>query len=61
MQSPALVDRIVDFARTVSPLLEWGWAAADDQVPPPPPIRKLAGRCRNPISSRLGSERTGNQ
>jgi uncharacterized protein (TIGR02453 family) len=42
MQSPALVDRIVDFARTVSPLLEWGWAAADDQVPPPLPIRKLA-------------------
>jgi uncharacterized protein (TIGR02453 family) len=40
MQSPALVDRIVDFARTVLPLLEWGWAAVDDEVPPPLPIRK---------------------
>ena len=42
MQSPALVDRIADFARTVLPLLEWGWAAADDEVPPPLPIRKPA-------------------
>jgi uncharacterized protein (TIGR02453 family) len=42
MQSPALVDRIVDFARTALPLLEWGWAAADDDVPPPLPIRKPA-------------------
>jgi uncharacterized protein (TIGR02453 family) len=42
MQSPALVDRIVDFARTVLPLLEWGWAAADDEVPPPLLIRKPA-------------------
>jgi len=42
MQSPALVDHIVDFARTVLPLLEWGWAAADDEVPPPLPIRKPA-------------------
>jgi uncharacterized protein (TIGR02453 family) len=40
MQSPALVDRIVDFAHTVLPLLEWGWAAADDEVLPPLPIRK---------------------
>ena len=40
MQSPALVDRIVDFARTVLPLLEWGWAAVDDEVPRPLPIRK---------------------
>jgi hypothetical protein len=22
------------------PLLEWGWAAADDEMPPPLPIRK---------------------
>lgn len=29
MQSPALVDRIVHFARTALPLLEWGWAAVD--------------------------------
>ena len=42
MKSPALVDRIADFARTVLPLLEWGWAAADDEVPPPLPIRKPA-------------------
>jgi uncharacterized protein (TIGR02453 family) len=42
MQSPALVDRIADFARTVLPLLEWGWAAADDELPPPLPIRKPA-------------------
>ena len=42
MQSPKLVDRVVDFARTVLPLLEWGWAAADDEVPPPLPIRKPA-------------------
>jgi len=42
MQSPALVDRIVDFARTVLPMLEWGWAAVDDEVPPPLPIRKPA-------------------
>jgi uncharacterized protein (TIGR02453 family) len=42
MQSPALVDRIANFARTVLPLLEWGWAAADDEVPPPLPIRKPA-------------------
>ena len=40
MQSSALVDRIADFAHTVLPLLEWGWAAADDEVPPPLPIRK---------------------
>ena len=42
MQSPALVDRIADFACTVLPLLEWGWAAVDDEVLPPLPIRKLA-------------------
>ena len=40
MQSPELVDRIADFARTVLPLLEWGWAAVDDEVPSPIPIRK---------------------
>jgi len=33
MQSPALVDRILDFARSVWPLLEWGWAAAEDEPP----------------------------
>ena len=42
MQSPKLVNRIVDFARTILPLLEWGWAAVDDEVPPPLPIRKPA-------------------
>jgi len=39
MQSPALVDRILGFARTAWPLLEWGWAAADDEAPPPLVIR----------------------
>ena len=39
MQSPALVDHIVDFARTALPLLEWGWAAADDEAPAPIVIR----------------------
>jgi uncharacterized protein (TIGR02453 family) len=40
MQSPALVDRIADFAHTVLPLLEWGWAAAEDEMPALLPIRK---------------------
>jgi uncharacterized protein (DUF2461 family) len=40
MQSPALVNVIADFAHAVLPLLEWGWAAVDDEVPPPIPIRK---------------------
>jgi uncharacterized protein (TIGR02453 family) len=42
MQSRVLVDRIVDFAGTMLPLLEWGWAAVDDELPPPLPIRKPA-------------------
>jgi uncharacterized protein (TIGR02453 family) len=46
MQSPVLVDRIVGFARTAMPLLEWGWAAADDKGPAPmairAPVRPLA-------------------
>ena len=39
MQSPAVVDRIIGFARTVMPLLEWGWAAIDDEAPAPLTIR----------------------
>ena len=39
MQSPALVERVVDFARLAWPLLEWGWAAEDQ--PPPLPIPEL--------------------
>jgi uncharacterized protein (DUF2461 family) len=39
MQSPALVDRIVGFARAALPFLEWGWAAIDDEGPPPLVIR----------------------
>lgn len=42
MQSPALVDRIVDFTRAVLPLLEWGWAAVDDDLPAALPIRAPA-------------------
>ena len=34
MQSPAVVDRIVEFARAALPLLEWGWVAAEDDPPP---------------------------
>ena len=33
MQSPQLVERVVDFARTALPLLEWGWEAASDEAP----------------------------
>ncbi len=35
MQSPALLGRILGFARTAWPLLEWGWSAADDEGPAP--------------------------
>jgi uncharacterized protein (TIGR02453 family) len=44
MQSPAVVDHIVDFARMALPLLEWGWAASEDDMPPlviPMPARPL--------------------
>ena len=39
MQSPALIGRIVDFARTALPLLEWGWAILDGETAAPVPIR----------------------
>jgi uncharacterized protein (TIGR02453 family) len=39
LQSPAVVDRVVGFARTVMPFLEWGWAALDEEAPPPLVIR----------------------
>ena len=39
---PALVDRIVDFARTALPLLEWGWAVVDGETPAAVPIRAPA-------------------
>jgi uncharacterized protein (TIGR02453 family) len=39
MQSSALVGRIVDFAREALPLLEWGWSAADADVPTAVTIR----------------------
>jgi uncharacterized protein (TIGR02453 family) len=39
MQSPALVGRILGFAKTAWPLLEWGWEAADEEAPPPLVIR----------------------
>jgi uncharacterized protein (TIGR02453 family) len=42
MQSPALVARIVDFARTALPLLEWGWAVVDGETPAAVPIRAPA-------------------
>jgi uncharacterized protein (TIGR02453 family) len=42
MQSSALVDRILDFARTALPLLEWGWAVVDGETATTVPIRALA-------------------
>jgi uncharacterized protein (TIGR02453 family) len=42
LQSPALVDRIVGFAHAVMPLLEWGWAAIDDDMPASLTIRAPA-------------------
>src|SRR4029077_10412318 len=42
MQSPALVDRILDFARIALPLLEWGWAVVDGETAATVPIRALA-------------------
>ena len=39
MQSPALVECIVDFARTALPFLEWGWSAIDEDRPAPLVIR----------------------
>jgi hypothetical protein len=42
MQSPMLVDRILDFTRTILPLLEWGWAVIDDDPPSVLPIRAPA-------------------
>jgi uncharacterized protein (TIGR02453 family) len=42
MQSSALVDRIVGFAHTALPLLEWGWAVVDGETPMAVPIRAPA-------------------
>jgi uncharacterized protein (TIGR02453 family) len=45
MQSPALVDRVLGFAVTALPLLQWGWAAIDGEAAPLPvraPARPLA-------------------
>jgi uncharacterized protein (TIGR02453 family) len=42
MQSPVLPERILDFTRTVLPLLEWGWAAIDDEPGAAIPIRAPA-------------------
>src|SRR5689334_24149011 len=42
MQSPGLVERILDFTRTVLPFLEWGWATIDDDAPPALPIQAPA-------------------
>jgi hypothetical protein len=37
-----LVDRIVDFTRTALPLLAWGWAVVDGEIPTAVPIRAPA-------------------
>ena len=39
MQSPTLVECIIDFTGTVLPLLEWGWAAVDNAEALAPAIR----------------------
>jgi uncharacterized protein (TIGR02453 family) len=39
MLSPAAVGRIVEFALDARPLLDWGWAAADEETPPPLALR----------------------
>jgi uncharacterized protein (TIGR02453 family) len=39
MQSPALVDRIIEVALATRPLLDWGWAAEADDIPPPLALR----------------------
>ena len=41
MQSPASIGRILGFAHTAMPLLEWGWAAIDDEAPASLPIPEL--------------------
>jgi uncharacterized protein (TIGR02453 family) len=48
MQSPALVNRIVDFARAFQPLLEWGWAVVDHETAATLPIRTPARRLPKP-------------
>jgi uncharacterized protein (TIGR02453 family) len=48
MQSPELVERIVGFARLTQSLLEWGWAAVDDEAPAPLPIRASGRRPPKP-------------
>ena len=42
LQSPGLIGDIVDFALATRPLLDWGWAAADDEPPPPLALRMPA-------------------
>jgi len=42
MQSPELVGRIVEFAVSALPLLDWGWAAEADDTPPPLALRMPA-------------------
>jgi uncharacterized protein (TIGR02453 family) len=42
MQSPALVDRVLTFAATALPLLQWGWAAIDGEAVAPLPVRTPA-------------------
>jgi uncharacterized protein (TIGR02453 family) len=48
MQCSSLVDRIVDFTRSVLPLLEWGWAVVDDDGTAAVPIRAPARPLHKP-------------
>jgi uncharacterized protein (DUF2461 family) len=34
MMAPGIVDRVVGIAASALPLLEWGWAAIEDDMPP---------------------------
>lgn len=48
MQSPDLVDRIIEFALAARPLLDWGWAEEADDIPPPLALRMPARPLPNP-------------
>jgi uncharacterized protein (DUF2461 family) len=48
MLSPAAVSRIVEFALDARPLLDWGWAAADEEIPPPLNLRMPNRRLPKP-------------
>ena len=42
-------ERILYFAAATRPLLEWGWAAADEDLPPPLLLKMPAPRIESPL------------